>query len=239
MKYPEQSPYSFAGNNPIFYIDEDGEEKTTYYRVIKNGKGVVMKSVNKDYVIEKTEFYLPDNGGHIVTIDWDYNVEEYVTIDLDKNIIYSSGEITTDKAWDDWMDYFIIEPKKEGDKNHGSSLVADVDFPFNSSKFEANAKSRGPDIDISDLFGARGGGKITGTILQFIDVLNSGLGFGEQIGEIVDNSIHFVNNSSTFCNTCNNTYLKDAKTGKLTHETTTKEPTDTVETHEEIPDEKK
>ncbi len=59
-KFSSESNYSYAGNNPIYYIDSEGKEKITYIkRMFNDGTFQLMKHVDKDYVIiESFETYL-------------------------------------------------------------------------------------------------------------------------------------------------------------------------------------
>lgn len=47
-QFPYQSPYVFAGNNPILYIDENGDKKTIYYTIIKNGYSATFNVENEN-----------------------------------------------------------------------------------------------------------------------------------------------------------------------------------------------
>jgi RHS repeat-associated protein len=193
-KFSSESSYIFAGNNPVYYLDREGLEKTTYITTIKNGVAKTVKVVNKDYVKEVRKWYYADEGSYLYSIDWDYNVVEFVTIDEDNNRISTTGEITTDKAWDDgiaWLDDAGAE--KEPIREGGNSLVArGLVLPANHAKYAPTALNRGEDIDISELLGGRGGGSLSGKTEKIVETLTKGFELGQTLGEGINELIEEV-----------------------------------------------
>ena len=69
-KHSGESPYSFAGNSPILFLDEEGKTKITYITTIdKSGKSITVKKVDDKYI---QKIYFPAQGSHDqTTIDYD------------------------------------------------------------------------------------------------------------------------------------------------------------------------
>jgi RHS repeat-associated protein len=70
-KFPSESNYSFAGNNPIYLVDNNGEEKTTYYKIIAKDGTVMFKKFTQYGVKWSLDF----KGIHA------YNYSQTVVID--------------------------------------------------------------------------------------------------------------------------------------------------------------
>lgn len=197
-KFPHESPYLFSGNNPIYFVDEEGKAKTTYITVIENGKKSTIKLVDKDYVVKKRIYYIPDEGAHVASIDWDYNVVEFVTIDYDNDKVYTTGEILVDKTWDDWLEKvgdWLPKPTKQGTRKGGNPLISSdfADLPGNMSKYLPTAENPGKEIDVSSFFGNRGGAKLTPSRIQMIiDVYKAGLSLGQQTGDAANKAKEFI-----------------------------------------------
>src|SRR5690606_501585 len=83
-KFPWQSPYVFAGNSPIWHVDEKGLKKTTYNVVIderKGGQAMIQKSTSSGLMQGRTYTSYYDG---ITTRDWhDYSVFNVTTINKD------------------------------------------------------------------------------------------------------------------------------------------------------------
>jgi RHS repeat-associated protein len=207
-QFPSESPYSFAGNNPIYYIDKDGKKKITYITTIINGTKTTHQVVKKDIVMKQREYYLPDEGAHLFTIDWNYNVVEFITLDFDNNKAYTTGELPTDKAWDD--DYGLaflddLGSTKQSGQAGGNSLMAKgFPLPGNTSRYEPTAQNPGKDIDVGDLLGGRGGASLPkkyAKAAMAVEVLKTGFDLGQSLGEIVNN-VKKNASSSTYCKAC-------------------------------------
>ena len=206
-----ESNYIFAGNNPIYYIDDNGEKKVTYITTIENGKKTTQIMVNNDYV-ETVTFMKTINislggpqGEYISwTVDVKYNVVEFITIDLDNNRVSTTGNIRTDIAKSKWeetvskwqesivnfLDSFEGGSVKQPNQAGGNTLVAPgtdlSDLPGNASRYLPSADNRGEDIDIGLLLGNRGGGEIKGNEVRnaygkIIEVIQASDGLSDAI----------------------------------------------------------
>lgn len=96
-QFPSESNYSFAGNNPIFYIDEGGNKKTTYYTVIlENGYKMKFNVVDNTSFKYKTVHNNYDFGSDGYYKGYDYSVN--VTIDLTNGSKKTTSEPKIDKS---------------------------------------------------------------------------------------------------------------------------------------------
>jgi RHS repeat-associated protein len=86
-KFPSESNYSYAGNSPILFIDEEGKKKTIYLTIIdKNGSKTTVQVVNKYEVIQKTTYTQQSIGIPGVTIYTGTN-SETKTYDIEQSVI--------------------------------------------------------------------------------------------------------------------------------------------------------
>ncbi len=99
-KFPHESNYSFAGNSPIFYIDNKGERKTVYLTVMNENTGdkmVFEKIVSNELlkvpkVQHLTIFGLYADGRTKETVyDW-YDIDINVTITIHNDMSLSKTE---------------------------------------------------------------------------------------------------------------------------------------------------
>lgn len=81
-KFPSESNYSYAGNNPIFNIDKDGEKKTTYLTIVdqRNGAKTQIKIVTPGLLPLSTKDYYSG----IRTWNW-FDYSQNVDVNIDKN----------------------------------------------------------------------------------------------------------------------------------------------------------
>jgi hypothetical protein len=76
-KFPSESNYSFAGNNPIALIDEEGKKKVYYLSIISDKGFTVIKTVNP---LAMGSYKASDGMGGSYTQH--YNTEQTATLDL-------------------------------------------------------------------------------------------------------------------------------------------------------------
>lgn len=93
-EFPSESNYSFAGNNPIYNIDQDGKKKTVYTYTIDGRTGeTTVKRIKTDGldVVRYRSWY-----SGILTYDWyDYSEINVKFIDKDgkSHNVFNSGKI--------------------------------------------------------------------------------------------------------------------------------------------------
>jgi RHS repeat-associated protein len=105
-KYPNISPYAFGNNNPIFFVDNDGADKHSYYTIITDqGKAkihVVTPNVVKLAIPKSTQ------NATIFSTRHPHDVVENITLDLrsstpkDKRYSFKEGLgkiLDRDDAW--------------------------------------------------------------------------------------------------------------------------------------------
>ena len=101
-KYPDESPYSFAGNSPISLRDEDGKEKTYYMtRIAKDGTTTQLKVVEKYTVQEQTIYTRESIGLKGVTFFISPQISNTKTFDVAQHITLdeSTGKVTLGKEY--------------------------------------------------------------------------------------------------------------------------------------------
>jgi len=237
--FPSESHYSFAGNNPVYFIDYEGKKKITYITTIENGTAKTIEVVNNDYVISKQETrtvaaMVQSGAGQSsysmttkdITVNIDYDVVEFVTVNVDATVT-TTNEIATRPTGviGDAADALEVAggyvmnllksmdgygATKQGSQAGGNPLIAtDINLPANQSQYLPTAANPGKPIDVSLLMGGRGGAKLLGKAGKLVEVLKTGFALGQQIGEM-ENRIEDAFNKDIFCTTCNRTFNQTA-----------------------------
>jgi len=101
-KYPDESPYSFAGNSPVSLRDEDGKEKTYYLtRIAKDGTTTQLKVVEKYTVIKQTTHTRESIGVGGVTLFTSPQISNTKTFDAAQHITLDerTGKITVEEEY--------------------------------------------------------------------------------------------------------------------------------------------
>lgn len=98
--FPNESPYGYAGNSPIYLVDDEGKKKTIYLSVISfDGTVTVQKIVVKDIVLEKSRHVNNTGGGPaydffgkpVIETKY-YDIVQYATYDMKTGKITVTGE---------------------------------------------------------------------------------------------------------------------------------------------------
>lgn len=101
-KYPSMSPYSYSANNPVWYVDKQGDTLTRYYNVIAvDGTKIVVKAIDKNYVKKKNVVRSYENtnwliaGALEVAFDPNNEYNGYLEKDVKHNVteIYKVQEV--------------------------------------------------------------------------------------------------------------------------------------------------
>ncbi|MBA3830124.1 MAG: hypothetical protein H0X33_14385 [Taibaiella sp.] len=161
-KFSGQSPYTYAGDNPIWMFDRKGQKKTVYNVTImeNTGKVLIQKITSPGLLANSyTSFY-----SGITTYDWyDYSVINTITIGKDGRITTSStapirGDLKTNtllksETWAEAKRHeigFNLEPSKDLSEHDGFILTSKhALFPGNDH--ELNANGRGEIINMDEL----------------------------------------------------------------------------------------
>jgi len=110
LDFPHESPYSFAGSNPVYFVDKDGKKKTTYIKIIDkdgNTRKIVLVDEKKVKSLVVGSMYKGDFSLDKIYFTQDYDINEYVTIN--GGVIKSGGEILgKERNWytgmGEWVD---------------------------------------------------------------------------------------------------------------------------------------
>jgi len=182
FEYPHESYYAFSGNSPIFFLDPDGNKKTTYVKIIaENGQEQYLKLVDNDYVKEvvvgKRRIGYFDEQEHNEYDDYDVIV--FVEINLQTNRISQSEENVTEKtkAW-------YESPGKDSDQNYGEALTS-KEFEGEMNKYNGNSKTPAKSMNIDALTGIRGGGSLTEkNMRKMVNVIKESFSSGTNLVDI-------------------------------------------------------
>jgi hypothetical protein len=195
-KFPWQSPYVFAGNNPVYYIDEKGEKKTTYIQIIDQQSGTTTKLtlVTPGLIARSTK----SMHSGIRSWNW-FDYSETVTINIDKE-----GKMTLSQSAPKLGDYRIntsLKSEKYAMGEVGENRVKDTrmydgwigtsgDGGGEDNSFNPNAGPGSKYVDygrilktISSLQGFTR--QKPGGVIQLVGDLNTAVGLGS--GMATDN----------------------------------------------------
>jgi len=90
-EFSDESPYIFAGNNPVFYLDGDGEIKVTYYTMLNDdGTKTKICKVDKEEVAYKWKLTKATGGNYETYGCYSYDIVENVTLDSKGDVISES-----------------------------------------------------------------------------------------------------------------------------------------------------
>jgi len=103
-KFPSQSSYIFGGNNPIFYIDEEGKKKTVFNVPFdeRNGKTTVTKATSSGLMSKQIPMGNGGSGSPFIRdnkYSWhDYTLVNYTSIDKNGKKTFSTNTIVETEA---------------------------------------------------------------------------------------------------------------------------------------------
>jgi hypothetical protein len=193
-KYPSYSPYVFAGDNPIFYQDKDGNDKIWYMNVIlKDGTTITVATkriVNNQCSLHYSQTAGVDGfgGDRFYTTD----VKQTVTLDL------RDGKTTVSPVEDDYSSQKSfgegllmkgsalfegdnLEGKERGKQSGGWTLTSEFAEKIDGPKTDATKGSSG--FVNADLIMAAFGAK--GKSLELPDIKGQ-LGVAEALNTVKD-----------------------------------------------------
>lgn len=101
-KYPDESPFSFAGDSPVSMRDADGKEKTYYLtRIAKDGTTTQLKVVEKYTVIQRTTYTRESIGVGGVALFTSPQIANTKTFDVAQYITLNeiTGSVTVGKEY--------------------------------------------------------------------------------------------------------------------------------------------
>ncbi len=205
-RFPNESNYMYCSNNPIFYTDNNGEQKITFIEVTdKKGNKSIVKIVDENKVrnvrVPSTVFGIPTHDYN----DVDYDLMEFIHVDEKTGKTTTTGEILTRPTKDGIQKFIDSFKEKEGTKEGGIPLSASEEFNSAESQYLGDAKFKEAPINVEALMVLRGGAEyntsitLTGQVTQVKEILikiektkgalggfDVGTGSGEVINSVTD-----------------------------------------------------
>jgi RHS repeat-associated protein len=169
QKFPSESNYSYAGNSPIFFIDNEGKKKTTYLvTLLENGKINIQVQVNHRAIALKS--YRTHEGD---VKFWSADIKQTIVKDHNGKVIHKSAETFTQSK----DNYYVRRLKNAFSGEQTQAFGFDIK---NTGGFESPAandiKGKADVIEQLDLEGMAmpdgAGKKLTEAVDAFIDVAN-------------------------------------------------------------------
>ncbi len=189
-KYPNESPYAFVSDNPIFYKDADGKEKIVTITILnKDGSKTILKMVDKNYfnyhTVKGTFSTAYQDRDHKESISLNYIVDNSGDQPIITQSVYAY-DINSNYTWEqkliDWgSDFLNNSPRKFGwsmfGGGDGISPAAQMEWNSNLPTSE-NTESLG---NISSLL------EVAGNWREFDPLTKDGDIFKHEIYQFYDN----------------------------------------------------
>jgi len=168
-KFPSESNYSFAGNNPIFNIDRDGKIKTTYWVIQDQTTGKTVFTTQRSPGLMKVPYNPSDGMGGSLgkSYDWyDYSVVNTLTINKAGQATFSTETVrgqyktNTSAGWE-WYAALKADDNKGKDKGKfGGWMLYSSQGGGSDNKFNPSAAKGSKMVD-------------AGTVLQMFGRMNT------------------------------------------------------------------
>ena len=140
QKFPGQSPYLFAGNNPIVYVDEEGKAKTLYINIIdERTNGLTQIKLTGPGLMPvqrpgKAEPAMSELMAGFATWDW-HDYSQSMNIKIDKNGSYNFSPVSAPEIGD-WRTNTFFKYEDQALNNVG-------EYDFDKGKVADNRRFGG------------------------------------------------------------------------------------------------